>query len=253
MNPLWLSGGAAVVNSAAGLLGMFGSRGPSERDLMWEQSKIGRSDYEYTSQRNMHYAKLMPKAQMAGLRNAGVNPMLAYGNFGGDAGGKMSSPSVPSPVNRMEPLMRGLEAGVNSALAVAKTMAEIDKTKAETTLTTAKEATEIERPAEVRASVQQKLAETLNTRQRARLAVLDTELRRHDITVRKREALMAGIAAGVLEESVESLRAFVQGLGFDPDVSRTVLRGMEQLRKLKDEASEGVSSAIEWLKTFNPF
>lgn len=228
------------MNSAAGLLGMFGGRGKSERDLMWEQAKVG----EWVRQKNLLGLQQSPGHVRLGLLKAGVNPMLPYANGGsGPVGAPGAMPSIAAPYNRMEPVMRGLQAGVSSALEVARTLADIDKKKAETK-------TEAERPAAVRAETEERIASTLNKRQQARLSVLDQQLRTHDIDVRAREAVIARIQAGLWNEAdaviVQALRKLKISESVVPKVLGTIDRLRELDEKLQEGASGAVSSALQW-------
>lgn len=260
MNPLWLSGGATAVNSAAGLLGMFGSRGPSERDLMWEQLKVNRSAMHAASQIGMRdwgrqWTRQMregPSRTMAGLRRAGLNPMLAVSSVGGNSAASMQRPSTPSasvatPVNRMEPLMRGIQAGVASAMEVARTMAEIDKTKAETE--TEKRRPELldkqsfkewtlgrlyeqQRTTEAyKADLmdQQRLyqnAETARSKQLLKLNMVETAIKKEELTAAERDAVLAVIDTELYSSSIGELARELERLGLNYNAARGLAGGL---------------------------
>lgn len=87
---------------------------------MWEQAKI--NDWAWNKQLSSG-----PRLEMAGLRHAGVNPMLPYaaGGSGPHAGG--FNASVPAPVNNMEPIQEGLTDAAATALDAIRKEAEVKK------------------------------------------------------------------------------------------------------------------------------
>lgn len=130
----WGPVAAAGITSAAGLLGGFMNRGMSQRDAMWMQNEVARNYADWS-------AKHLPKAQMLGLKKAGINPMLPYAN-GGSPPIQQMTPSIAPAINPGEDLAQGVSSGVSSAIdlfrsegQVAKMFAEIDNIVANTGLT----------------------------------------------------------------------------------------------------------------------
>ena len=102
---------APLISAGSSLLGgltsAFGARGLSQRDLMALQLQ--------TSLDQMRLGlELGPSWEMAGLKAAGINPMLRYGK-GGSTVGTHGSISIPPPFNPMEHLGAGIAGAGTSA------------------------------------------------------------------------------------------------------------------------------------------
>lgn len=75
---------------------------------------IGQRNTEFNKEQNLDYERKAPSAQVQGLRDAGLNPMLAYGklDFGGVAPGPMGSSNFNTD---MAALQQSGASGVSSA------------------------------------------------------------------------------------------------------------------------------------------
>lgn len=219
--------GAAGISSAASLLG---ARGPSERDLMWNQAEVS----EYLWEKSL---KEGPRREVAGLRAAGVNPMLPY--VRGDAGptALSVSPGVAAPVNKYAGAGEALERGVNSAVNAVLKANEIEKIKAdtevaeemprrvraeteriasETALNTARAATEFEQPGLVVSSRELNSAKTELERQKLQREIVETAIARQDLTVAEKDAVIAAIDIDMYSSTVGEVSRWLEKLGVSP-------------------------------------
>lgn len=239
MDPLVTSSligaGASGVSSA---LSLFGKRGPSERDLMAYQHDFWRKSLLEG-----------PRAQMAGLRKAGINPMLAYGSGAGKAPGG-NTPGIAAPVDKGTDAAKILMQGLNSAVDMYRAFAEVDLKKEQAKLASNQAVSEARRPALLRAQTEESVAGALNRRQQARLSSLDQQLRRFDIDVRQREAIVAGIQAGLWREADSVIKAVLERLKISDVVVPKVLGTIDRLRDLdtalQDAAGGLFNSAKQW-------
>lgn len=209
MDPAWLTGGAAVVNSAAGLLGGVFNRGLSQRDAMQAQS-------EFSLRHQRQQLKLAPGWEMKGLRDAGINPMLPFANGGKAAGGQGITPGIAAPVNPVAEAMQGVQAGIATALEVFRTMADVDVKKAQAGLTTAQTATERERPALVRMETELSTARDMLTRQDVAKRMIETAIAQEQLSVAEKDAVLAAIDLNLYTSGVGEIGRTLQQLGFTP-------------------------------------
>lgn len=105
-----LIGGLGQIGS--GVLGVFGRRGPSERDLMWEQQKIS----QYSAQN-------LPRYHVQGLKRAGLNPMLAVTQGLPHA----AFPGVAAPVDKYGGIAQAVGGAVHSGLEAYRASSEVAK------------------------------------------------------------------------------------------------------------------------------
>lgn len=213
--------GSAGISSASGLLGMFGQRGPSERDLMWEQAKIARSNFQFTSQSAYEYARKMARNsasdQVLGLKKAGLNPMMALSK-GVSApqavSGQTGSTSIAAPVNRYEPLVKGIQFGMSSALEVARTMADIRKKEAETETEKVRPGSVLAQTARDYAAATQSSALTAHEQQKMGRTMIQMAIDKENLTVAEKEAIIAAIDVDLYSSTVGEVARMLQQLGF---------------------------------------
>lgn len=229
---------AAGISSAAGLVGGFMNRGLSQRDLMQAQS-------EFALRHRRDELKFSPTWEMQGLRRAGINPMLPYSN-GGAPNPSGFSPGIAAPINPGMDLAGSVSAGVSSAIDLFRTEAQVEEIEARADLLVKQALTEAEKPAHVRALTAEATAGALSKEQQARLSVFQQELTRQDIEVRTRDALIAGIHAGLWKEADEVVSAVLRKLRLSDEVIPQALGVIDQLRQLDQAAQGWVGQALQW-------
>lgn len=117
----WFSGPlSAGISSAAGLLGGFMNRGLSQRDAMQAQM-----EFAYENWKRQLLAG--PTKEIAGLRRAGVNPMLAYAKGGAGPNASFAMPSIAPPINPGMDIQRALSSGVTSAIDLYRAEGQVEQ------------------------------------------------------------------------------------------------------------------------------
>ena len=113
-----LSGIGSLLTGGASAYGAYSaSRGAS--DAPAQQSAMMRQQYSYQKKFWKHQLRQGPTQELAGLRKAGINPMLAYAKASGAGPSPYSSGvSIPAPVNQ-EALSGSLIASAGSSAAAA--------------------------------------------------------------------------------------------------------------------------------------
>lgn len=137
----WLGTAGSILNLANSAKSLFGGS-KDEGDSM-------KSQYAW----NAYSALMLPQQQVAGLRKAGLNPMLAVGK-----GIQSPPPITSSPGADDQQRTNRANTAINSALAMATTAnqnAQADLYRAQAENTKAQTATEQERPDLVRGQAQQ--------------------------------------------------------------------------------------------------
>lgn len=250
MNPLWLSGGASVFNALTGFAGGLLNQGLSERDSMEAQGEIGHRYWKKQLREG-------PYQQRVGLEQAGINPMLPYSNGGAGPSASFSMPSAKTPPQPKQEAMRGLQAGVATALEIYRAMKEIDKIEAETEtedtlrdprlhvaladagskysqgeLNAAKTATEGVLQGRLEADRVLSTARAQHTDQLFKIALVDEMISKQNFSIRAREALEAAYGIEVLNTSVGEMASKLKQLGITPDmaldVANLLLRGFRK-------------------------
>lgn len=209
MNPAWLTGGAAAVNSAVGLFGAISNRGLSQRDAMQAQSEFG---LRHQREQLLN----MPRYEVMGLKRAGINPMLPYAGGGSNAGVSGMTPGITAPVNPAADAAAAIQAGIATALEVAKTLADIDVKKEQAKLTSAQATTESERPALVRMETELTTARDMLARQDVAKRMIETAIAQQNLSVAEKDAVLAAIDLDLYSSGIGEISRTLQQLGFSP-------------------------------------
>lgn len=164
LSPAWLTAGTNVLGGVTSALGAFRNMSQSRLIDRQAEANIGMMQQQHDLNKVFHKWELEhgPSLEMEGLRRAGVNPMLRYGQGGSGtpvvAGGSSAlGVSIPGPYNPLEGVGNAIGNAASSAYAAARTVAEtrsvvarlvpeIERVLADTSLTEAQRNTELQRP-----------------------------------------------------------------------------------------------------------
>lgn len=218
---------SAIIGAGAGFgtsaLSLLGKRGPSERDLMWEQQRT----HEYGLLHN-------PSTQMRGLRAAGVNPMLPYASGGRPAGG--ITPSIAAPVDKTTDAAKLFAAGISTAVDVYRSIAEVELKREQSKLTGRQAVTEKERPGSLLAQQARdyeaaQLSSAMNAHERQKMGktMVETAIRRQELSIAEKDALIAALDVDLYTSSVGELSRYLRQLGFTPGGAAAAAGGLLKL------------------------
>lgn len=214
----WGPWGAAAGGLLGGLFGGGGSKGPSAQEQMGMQV-----------QAQLDLAHKLPWYQMTGLRDAGLNPILAATK--GPATGQ--NPSMGTVDDRAIDIQSATaKSQIMNQLAQAKLFnAQADKTEAETK-------TEAERPGNVAADTENKKALTPRIQQDTRTSY--AQMQQHGSTTRLQEQL-ARTEEWKTKKSITDF--FFRELELDLAKSNLGPRQTAELRKISAEARSAETEA----------
>lgn len=244
---VWSALAGAAVGGAFDLAGGFLSRPDlSQRDLMWEQTK----NWQWQMERRY-------PLQMKSMKKAGLNPILASGQAppGPQAGG------APQPFK--DPLGEGVSRAGSSArsaflldmqrrqiMADTKVKeAQAVQQEAAAELLRKQAVTEARRPGLVTMQgLQAGSAHTLNV-QKAKTEIMNTAIRRLDITKSERDNAIAAIQLGLWEYGREQFRRILDAIGLPHEaVDRLVDKAQELKSKARELDEPGQNSAFHnWM------
>lgn len=106
-----------------GIVSAFGARGQDQASLMSAQRQESMQAFHDQLQ-------FGPTWEMAGLKRAGINPMLRYGHGGSAVPTSAVSVSAPAPFNPLEGLAQGIAGAGTSAVSAYRDVAQGEATKA---------------------------------------------------------------------------------------------------------------------------
>lgn len=213
---------SSLAGAVAGPLigGAFGLLGGERRNL----AAASAADRQMEFQKEMF--KHRYQYQMADMRKAGLNPILAYSQ------GPPSAPTGASydPVNVAEPLAKGIDSAVTSGLAafrlnteVKKLQAEVDKAEADAEKARAeaglrKEETKTE---PIRRWLMDNQADQAHSGarladQNRMIAEIQEKQAWQQLTIMEKEAIIAGIEAGFYESSIGEISKVLEKMGLRP-------------------------------------
>lgn len=221
IDPFFGSVASAGISSAGGLLGGFLSRpNHSQRDLMYIQNDIWRE------QMGARYP-----LEVRSLRRAGLNPILAVKN----SPPPTSAGGAPHPYT--DPVGAALGKAASSAGQAVRQGMELDRIKAETknikeqnrqiratteniaantALTTAKTVTEGLQPSVIEINNTLNTAKSARERQLLQKDMFDTAIRKQELSIAEKDALVAQIDIDMYESSVGEVSRWLSNLGIQP-------------------------------------
>lgn len=240
IDPFFTGLAAAGVASAADIAGGFFSRpDQSQRDLMWEGEKIGRSNYYWKQAEDIKLSRRLPSIQMDALRRAGLNPILGYtkGQLP-QANTQFNASSAPQPYT--DPMGAAVSRAGNSAVKAFAVANEIEKMRAETKniietnrqiratteniaantdYVSAKAVSERENVGLI--TLQQELtsAKTDLERQNLQKQIIETAISKEDLTVAEKDAVVAAIDIDMYSSTVGEVSRWLEKLGISPQAA----------------------------------
>lgn len=248
IDPFFTGVAAAGISSAFDLAGGFLSRpDQSQRDLMWEGQKI----WERQAERRY-------PLQVKSLRRAGLNPILAVSQ----PAPSPSAPSAPQPYT--DPLGAAVGKAGSSALSAfmaAQTVeqvradtkmkkAQADQAASQAALLRAQAITEAKRPG----LVQQQTLETgsayMLNRQKIATEIMETEIRRANISKAQRDAAIAALQYGLLQRGVDQFNQIVEWLNLPKDLVGELRKQSQKLGgaiEQFDKDQGGNSAFYQWM------
>lgn len=213
---------AAGISSASSLAGGFLSRPDhSERDLMHLQ-------VDFDKKR----AREMPRAQVAGLRAAGINPMLPFmrGDIPsagatavparmvdpvGEAVGKSGASAVQSYMLAKQ--IEKIEAETEAAKEMPRRVrAETENIASQTRLNSAKVISEGEQPALLESTRELNSARTAVERQNLQRQIVETAIKQEELTIAEKDAIVAEIDIDMYSSTVGEVSRWLEKLGIEP-------------------------------------
>lgn len=234
----WLGIGAALGGGGSllgGLSSLFGSRGQSQADLMSLQLSTAQSMRRWELENG-------PALEMAGLRRAGINPMLRYGSGGSGVPMGGFTPTVAAPYNRFQGFadaIGGIGESVSSAFRSfaggERDTAETSRTRAEVALRLPAEVARIQ--ADTSLTYQQRknaivergriLADTLLTEAQARLPAAQMEVFRAQIGLMGAQTVLAE-----WQQALTAAQSDVAGATYDRETAAAVSATVQSQRDL---------------------